>query len=158
MRIQEGAIEVSELVLASLLCGFLSGGETEIRHYFPNVGKTRQLRIDCETPTHVIEVGLDNSSSNRDSIHQAVFASFLTDKIPLVILIDTDGFEGRYEYEMRQVTALLGVGFSRCSQGIIERWAATSSFRIAGSDKTLDDLPKNVTVTATCDVLDRLSD
>ncbi|MEO1536321.1 MAG: hypothetical protein AAFR73_01200 [Pseudomonadota bacterium] len=147
---------MGELVLATMLCSFLNGGATEIRHTFENVGTSRAVRIDCETPTHVIEVGLDKATS-RDSVHQAVFASFLTGKVPVIIVIDTDGLEGRYEYEMRIVARQLGVAYGRCSQSFIERWAATAPFRTIGNDKSLDDLPVNATARSRCDLQPALS-
>ena len=122
---------MSELSIALLLCNLLSGGDTEIRHEFPNLGKPRAVRVDCETPTHVIEVGLDGTDSARDSVHQAIFSSFLTApedplarKTPLVIMIDRDGEEDRWEYEMRIVTRELGVPYGTCKAAFIEKWNA----------------------------------
>ena len=119
---------MGEVELAALLCAFLAGSETETRHYFDDYDQKRYVRIDCETDTHVIEVGLDQKASSRDSVHQALFAAFLTGKKPMVVLIDRDGFEGRFEYEMRQVT------------------------RAAGSDKRLDDLPREASARSQCDL------
>ncbi len=133
---------MSEVLLAAMLCSFLGNSDTETRQYFDNQGDRRYVRVDCETENFVVEVGLDNTDSNRDSIHQAVFASIQTGKIPYVVLIDTDGEEGRFEQEMRRVTERLGIGYTTCSQGFIERWAATSGFRALGLDKSLDDLPQ----------------
>lgn len=143
---------MGEVSLAALLCGLLNGGETEQRHYFEPLGESRHVRIDCETPTHVIEVGLDNTDSNRDSLHQALFAAELTGKTPVIILIDTDGREGRYEYEMRHVAGRAGVAYRTCRQGFVERWAATSYWRNVGLDKDLDDLPRNAAVETHCDL------
>ena len=143
---------MGELVVTALLCGLLSGGETELRRDFLNNGRPRIVRIDCETPSHVIEVGLDGRASARDSVHQAVFAAELTGKTPMVILIDTDGVEGRYEQEMRIVTRRLGIAYATCRQSFVERWAATSAFRVIGSDKRLDDLPRNASARRHCDL------
>ncbi|MXQ07923.1 hypothetical protein GQ651_08695 [Alphaproteobacteria bacterium GH1-50] len=143
---------MNELAVTALLCGLLGGGVTEQKQYFPSLGETRHIRTDCETPTHVIEVGLDNTSSARDSVHQAVFASMLTGKRPMVILIDTDGMEGRYEQEMRLVTRRLGVPYGTCRKNFVLRWAATSPFRGVGLDKTLDDLPQSASTRTHCEL------
>ena len=143
---------MGELAITALLCGLLSGGETEIRHDFNNNGRPRIVRIDCETPSHVIEVGLDERASARDSVHQAVFAAELTGKTPLVILIDTDGVEGRYEQEMRVVTRRLGIAYATCRRAFVERWAATTPFRNVGLDKSLDDLPRDAAARRHCDL------
>lgn len=142
---------MNEIALIPLLCGLLGGAEDEQRHSFVNNGETVSVVIDCETPTHVIEVGRDVRSS-RDSIHQASFAAWLTGKTPMVILIDTDGREGRYEQEMRFVAERLGVGYGVCSEAFLVRWAATAPFRALGSDKTLNDLPQEAAVRGFCDI------
>ena len=143
---------MNELAITALLCGPLGGGVTEQKQYFPSLGETRHIRTDCETATHVIEVGLDGTSSARDSVHQAVFASVLTDKRPMVVLIDTDGVEGRYEQEMRLVTRRLGIAYGTCRKDFVLRWAATSAFRDVGLDKSLDDLPQSATAQTHCDL------
>lgn len=136
---------MNELGLAALLCGFLSGGAVETPHGFENVGATRRVRVDCETADLVIEVGLDRRSSARDSLHQAVFAAELTGKRPLVVLVDTDGVEGRYEQEMRIVAERLGIGYANCSEDFIVAWAATSGLR---APRVGDDLPVPQTARA----------
>lgn len=129
---------MSEVALAALLCGFLSGGATEVSQVFDNLGGPRRVRVDCETASHVMEVGLDGRSSARDSIHQAVFAAELTGKTPIVLLIDTDGVEGRYEQETRIVAARLGIAYANCTEDFIVAWAATSPGR---GPQAEDDLP-----------------
>ncbi|MFN3209092.1 MAG: hypothetical protein ACE369_08840 [Roseovarius sp.] len=114
---------MGEVELAGLLCAFLSGSAAEQRHYFDVAGMKRYVRVDCETKGHVIELGLDGSASGRDSVHQALFAQHLTGKAPVVILIDRDGHEGRFEFEMRHVTQAAGVLYLRCSEDAIHRWA-----------------------------------
>ncbi len=143
---------MNELATTALLCVLLSGGETEMRHYFPNLGETRHVRVDCETPTHVIEVGLDNTASARDSLHQALFAAHLTGKTPMVIVIDTDGIEDRYQYETRIVAEQAGVAYGTCSRDFIRRWMATAPFRAAGRDKSVDDLPRDAVAARQCDL------
>ncbi len=129
---------MGEVQLAALLCAFLAGSDAETRQYFDVNGLSRYVRVDCETQSHVIEIGLDGKASSRDSVHQALFAASLTGKIPAVILIDRDGFEGRFEYEMRHVAPAAGVVYATCSRGAIERWAATSALR----DGAANDLPR----------------
>jgi hypothetical protein len=143
---------MNELATTALLCILLSGGETEMRHYFPNAGETRHVRVDCETPTHVIEVALDNTASARDSLHQALFAEHLTGKTPMVLVIDTDGVEDRYQYEARIVAERAGVAYGTCSRDFIRRWMATAPFRSAGLDKNLNDLPQSAAAARQCDL------
>lgn len=135
----------------SLLCSLLGGAEPESPQFFDVYGydRPRYIRVDCETPTHVIEMGLDEKPSSRDSVHQATLAAHFTGKIPLVILIDRDGEEGRYELEMRFVTALLEVDYVRCSAGFLESWSASAGLR-AAPDGDADDLPSNPTASARC--------
>ncbi|MEY8840911.1 hypothetical protein AB9K41_17945 [Cribrihabitans sp. XS_ASV171] len=132
---------MGEVELAALLCAFLAGSDAETRQYFDVNGLSRYVRVDCETESHVIEIGLDGKPSARDSVHQALFAATLTGKIPAVILIDRDGHEGRFEYEMRQVAPAAGVIYASCSQGAIERWAATAAMRAERGN----DLPREQT-------------
>lgn len=110
----------------------------------------RYVRVDCETEDHVIELGLDGSASARDSLHQALFAQHLTGKKPVVILIDRDGYEGRFEFEMRHVSKAAGVLYLRCSEGAIQRWAATSGLRRGAAGA--DDLPGPGAVASRCDL------
>ena len=142
---------MGEVELAALLCAFLSGSVAETPQYFDVNGLRRHVRVDCETETHVIEVGLDGKPSSRDSLHQALFFAHLTGKTPAVLLIDRDGFEGRYEYEMRQVTGATGVLYLRCSADLINRWATTAPMR-DGYYRGADDLPRNSHARTLCDL------
>ena len=145
---------MSELAVAALLCGLLVGGHTEQGHEFLANGKDRKIRVDCETSTHVIEIGMDTAAEGtRDSVHQALFSTTFPEtegKIPAVILIDTDGFEERHEVEMREVAELAGVRYGRCHQHAIERWAATAGFRATPNE--LDDLPGEAIARSICDL------
>lgn len=87
------------------------GGQTETRHNYPQ----GHVRVDCETTTHVYEGGLDKRSS-LDSLQQALFFSHLTGKIPVVVIYDTDGTEGKYEYRIRTACEMAGVEY-RVIQG-----------------------------------------
>jgi hypothetical protein len=143
---------VGEVELAGLLCAFLAAGETETRHHFDVHGAERHVRVDCETERHVIEVGLDGKRSSRDSVHQALFLAHLTGKAPVVVLIDRDGYVGRFEHEMRYVADAADVVYLRCSEAAIARWATTAPMRDAFSDRNVDDLPQAGAVQSTCDL------
>lgn len=142
--------DMGEVHLAALVCAFLAGSEDETRKYFDVNGLPRFVRVDCETDGHVIEIGLDGKASARDSLHQALFAAHLTGKTPVVLLIDRDGFEGRYEYELRQTTAATGVIYATCHEDFILRWAATSGLRPSARDR--DDLPAAGPARSLCDL------
>ncbi len=59
---------------------------------------------------HKILGGLEKRSS-LDSVQQALFFSHLTGKAPGVVIFDTDGAEGPYEYRIRIVAELAGVRY-----------------------------------------------
>ena len=59
-----------------------------------------------------MEGGLDKRSS-LDSVQQALFAATLSGKIPVVVIYDTDGVEGRYEYRIRNAAERANVAFYR---------------------------------------------
>ncbi len=141
---------MGEVHLAALVCAFLAGSEDETRKYFDVNDLPRFVRVDCETDTHVIEVGLDGKSSARDSLHQAIFASHLTGKLPAVLIIDRDGYEGRYEYELRHTTNATGVIYATCHEDFILRWAATAGLRRAVPGQ--DDLPDAGPARSLCDL------
>jgi hypothetical protein len=143
----------AEATYISLLCALIGGAEPETARFFEVHGyqRPRYIRVDCETPTHVIEIGLDERASSRDSVHQAALAAAFTGKQPMVVLIDTDGTEGRYQLEMRLVTHHLGVAYTACSARFLERWSATSGLR-QGGDGVGNDLPADPTVAAHCPI------
>ena len=86
------------------------GGEQEVRlDYSYGLGESYVV-ADCVTETHVYEGGLDKRSS-LDSIQQALFFSAITGKAPAVVIFDTDGVEGRFEYQIRLAAELAGVEF-----------------------------------------------
>ena len=68
------------------------------------------MKVDCETDTTVYEGGLDKRSS-LDSLQQALFFSVLTGKQPAVVIYDTDGREGRFEYRIRTACQEAGVHY-----------------------------------------------
>jgi hypothetical protein len=88
------------------------GGKQEVEHTYHHAAGQSSIRVDIETQTHVIEGGLDKRSS-LDSLQQAIFAAHLTKKKPFIVIYDTDGIEGRYEYRIRIAAEKTGVGFLR---------------------------------------------
>ena len=73
------------------------------------------VRVDVETDEFVIEGGLDKRSS-LDSVQQALFAASLTGKKPAIVIYDTDGVEGRYEFRVERAAKNAGVMFRRLSE------------------------------------------
>lgn len=98
---------MNEAAAIALICAAL-GGEEEVTHTFPLSEGTSAIRVDCETDFYVIEVGLDKRSS-LDSVQQAVFASILTGKDPMVIIVNTDGLYGTFEHRITTVANYLRV-------------------------------------------------
>ena len=86
------------------------GGMTETRHTYTYDSGSSYVKVDCETSTTVYEGGLDKRSS-LDSLQQALFFSHLTGKTPAVVLYDTDGREGRFEYRIRTACQKAGVHY-----------------------------------------------
>ena len=86
------------------------GGVTETRHTYTYEGGSSYVKIDCETDTTVYEGGLDKRSS-LDSLQQSLFFSVLTGKQPAVVIYDTDGQEGRFEYRIRAACRKAGVHY-----------------------------------------------
>ena len=85
-------------------------GETATRHGYTSAGGRRYVEVDCETGTMVYEGGLDKRSS-LDSVQQALFFSHVTGKRPAVVIYDTDGREGRFEYRIRVACRKAGVRY-----------------------------------------------
>ena len=117
-----------ELVYSAILCGMLFGGETEVSHAYAVGYDLYRIRTDCETADEVFEVGLDKRSS-LDSVQQALFAAELTGKTPVVVLVDTDGREGRFELRIRRAAARAGVEYRVYSKSFLIRWRMTSYLR-----------------------------
>jgi len=74
-------------------------GKTEVRHSYDWDGVQDYVVADCETDDTVYEFGLDKRSS-LDSIQQALFFSRVTGKHPAVVIFDTDGKDGEYEFQI----------------------------------------------------------
>ena len=86
------------------------GGEMETRHPYEYPSGDSYVKVDCETDTTVWEVGLDKRRS-LDSIQQVLFYASLSGKKPGVVIYDTDGKIGIYEYRIKEVCRLVGVTF-----------------------------------------------
>jgi len=86
---------LTEATYIAMLCGSYWGGEMEVRYDF---GGSYNV-IDCVTENHVIEFGLDKSSS-RDSIVQAVVAGHVLGKTPIVFIVDQDQKLQKHELEI----------------------------------------------------------
>ena len=86
------------------------GGELEVRHNYNFGTGSSYVIVDCETANTVWEGGLDKRSS-LDSIQQALFFHHVTGKTPGVVIYDTDGVEGRFEYRIRIAAELAGVRY-----------------------------------------------
>jgi len=91
------------------------GGETETRHHYDYLTGRSYVQADCETEGTIYEGGLDKRSS-LDSIQQALFLAYLTGKAPTVVIYDTDGKMGRYEYQIQVACEMAGVMFLRVKQ------------------------------------------
>jgi hypothetical protein len=118
----------TELTLA--LCAFLLGGEVEVRHDFTLAEDRSHIRVDCETDSHVYEVGLDGKSSSYDSVVQALFAAELTGKLPAIVIIDTNGVEDHEEYRVRVAARAAGVSYLTVDRDLLIRWQMTWPFRL----------------------------
>lgn len=119
---------MNEVFLASILCALILDGETETRHDYVAAGDERYIKVDCETETHVYEVGLDKRSSN-DSAHQALFAALLTGKSPGIVMIDTDGREDQHELQVRRTAEMIGAQYHVFDKDFLVRWQMTEYLR-----------------------------
>ena len=118
---------MSEAEAISILCAMLNG-EPEVRHHYEIDEGAHYVQVDCETETHVIEVGLDKRSS-LDSAQQAEFAGWVSGKKPMVIIVDQDGVESSIEFRVRTASKRFGIEYSTVSDDFLLRWQMTSYFR-----------------------------
>ncbi|WP_124111023.1 hypothetical protein [Palleronia sp. THAF1] len=118
----------SELDLAAILCSLVLGGTPEVSHPYSVGYDLHRIRVDCETDTHVIEVGLDKRSS-LDSVQQALFAASLTGKKPMVVMIDTDAREGPFELRVRTAAQMVEIERRTYDADFLIRWQMTSWLR-----------------------------
>jgi hypothetical protein len=112
-----------------ILCA-LFGGETEQRLPYELDAVASHVRVDCVTDTHAIEVGLDQTRGAYDSLHQATFNALEAGLLPMVILIDTDGVESQYEYQIETVSRHHGVAYEVIDEDYLIRWQMTQPFRL----------------------------
>ena len=119
----------NEVELAAILCSLIMGGEPEVRHDYVAAGRDHHVRVDCETSSHVIEVGFDAKRSSLDSLHQVLFAADLTGKEPMIVVIDTNGVEEAVEYQIETVARIAGVSFLTVDEAFLVRWQMTWPFR-----------------------------
>ncbi|QIE45457.1 hypothetical protein G5B38_07945 [Pseudohalocynthiibacter aestuariivivens] len=119
---------MNEVALAAIYCLLIAGGETEVPHGYSAGYDLHMIRVDCETPTEVIEVGLDSRSS-LDSLQQALFAADLTGKTPVILMIDRDGRIGPYETRIAAAASRAGVEYRRTTRDFLIRWQMTSWLR-----------------------------
>ena len=106
---ETGRTTASEDDYNSWFCALVNG-ETATRHGYTSAGGRGYVEVDCETGTMVYEGGLDKRSS-LDSVQQALFFSHVTGKRPAVVIYDTDGREGRFEYRIRIACRKAGVRY-----------------------------------------------
>lgn len=86
------------------------GGQREVRHVYDYPTGSAYVVVDCETEERVYEGGLDKRSS-LDSVQQALFFAHVTGKEPAVVIYDTDGQIGPYEYRIRVACELAEVEY-----------------------------------------------
>ena len=118
---------MNEADAIAIICPIFNG-EPEVRHHYNIDEGPHYVQVDCETKTHVIEVGLDKRSS-LDSAQQAQFSGWVSGKKPKVIIVDRDGVEGSIEYRIKTATKQFGIEYSTLSDDYLLRWQMTSYFR-----------------------------
>jgi hypothetical protein len=91
------------------------GARAETKYNYRWENGNSFVRVDVETDEFVIEGGLDKRSS-LDSVQQALFAASLTGKKPAIVIYDTDGVEGRYEFRVEWAAKKAGVMFRRLTE------------------------------------------
>ncbi|WP_185020609.1 hypothetical protein [Histidinibacterium lentulum] len=121
---------VFETELTAALCAFVLGGEVEVRHDFTLADDRSHIRVDCETESHVYEVGLDARTSSYDSVSQALFAAELTGKLPAVVIIDTNGIEDHEEYRVRVAARAAGITYLTIDRDFLIRMQMAWPFRL----------------------------
>ncbi|MDJ0821218.1 MAG: hypothetical protein QNJ09_05315 [Paracoccaceae bacterium] len=119
----------SEMELGAILCSLILGGDMEVPHDYVAAGTKRHIRVDCETPTHVVELGMDKKRSSFDSLHQALFAAEITGNLPMVVIVDTNGIEEGEEFQIETVARRTGVSYLTVDKDFLIRWQMTAPFR-----------------------------
>ena len=106
-----GAAPSTEHTYNAVFCTRI-GGKREVRHVYTYPTGHSYVVVDCETADTVYEGGLDIRSS-LDSVQQVLFFAHVTGKNPAVVIYDTDGSIGKYEYQIQVACELVGVQFLR---------------------------------------------
>jgi len=88
-------------------------------HQFDYPEGRASIRVDCENSNRVVEFGLDKRSS-LDSLQQALFAAEITGKEAVVVLIDTDGVMGRFEWRIARAANIAGVPIRIIAADLVE--------------------------------------
>ena len=91
------------------------GAKSETKYNYRWDNGSSFVRVDVETEEFVIEGGLDKRSS-LDSLQQALFAAMLSGKKPAIVIYDTDGVEGKFEFRIRQAARKAGVTYRRLTE------------------------------------------
>ncbi|MEM6609912.1 MAG: hypothetical protein AAF689_15200 [Pseudomonadota bacterium] len=115
--------------LLHIICVLVLGGTPEVRTPYAIETGEHFVRIDCLTDTHAVEIGLDDRRSSHDSVHQAIFAAELTDRAPMVVIVDTNGVEEATEYQIDTVARALDVEYRVLDRDFLLRVQMTAPFR-----------------------------
>lgn len=118
-----------EADLIPIICAMVLGGAPEQRVSYDIHEGPHWVRVDCITEDFAIEIGLDGRRSSYDSVHQAIFYGYLTDRDPMVIMVDTDGVEDNAEFQVRTVAQALGVEYRVYDIDFLIRHQMTSYLR-----------------------------
>jgi hypothetical protein len=119
-----------EADLIPIICTLFFGGDVEPRIPVTIHAAQNHVVPDCVTATSAIEIGLDRRSS-LDSLQQALFAAEKTGKAPMIVLVDSDGEEGVYEYRIETAARRAGVAYVVIDLELLRRWQMTAPFRAA---------------------------
>ena len=118
-----------------VICALL-GGTAEVSHDFdlPSTGpvpetRSATVRADCLTETHVVEVGFADPSSARDSLQQAPFYAAITDRTPMIVLIDRDRDWSSVEYQIVTFARATGTEIRSYKEDFLLRLAMTAYLR-----------------------------
>lgn len=115
--------------LIPIICAVVLGGAAEIPlHYELDDGR-HSVRADCITQDHAVEIGLDGRRSAYDSLHQALFYASLTDRAPMVVMVDTDGVEDNAQFQVETTARAMGVEFRVYDIDYLIRLQMTAPFR-----------------------------
>ena len=122
---------MTEADFIPILCALLLGGEPEVRLNYQIVDGSHHVRVDCLTPTHSIEIGLDGRRSSLDSVQQALFGAQVSGRAPMVVIIDTNGVEDAIEYRVETGARAAGVSYHVIDAALLIRLQMTAPFRAA---------------------------